>query len=139
MAELAEALSLTDNAVRAHLATLERDGLVRQAGERPGFRKPHFSYELTPEGEELFPKAYGPLLNRVVAQVKERFGSEQLEAVLREVGHRMAEPHRAADSSALEERLEQAVNFLRALAARRQLNVRMARFLSAAPDAPCPR
>jgi predicted ArsR family transcriptional regulator len=115
VAELAEALGLTDNAVRAHLATLERDGLVRQAGERPGFRKPHFSYELTPEGEELFPKAYGPLLNRILAQVKERFGSEQLEAVLREVGHRMAEPHRAAGSSALEERLERAVELLGSL------------------------
>ena len=27
--ELAQALGLTDNAVRAHLVTLERDGLVR--------------------------------------------------------------------------------------------------------------
>ena len=42
VAELAEALELTDNAVRAHLATLERDRFVRRAGERPGFRKPHF-------------------------------------------------------------------------------------------------
>ena len=32
--ELAQALGLTDNAVRAHLATLERDGLVRQGGLR---------------------------------------------------------------------------------------------------------
>ena len=87
---------MTDNAVRAHLATLERDGLVRQGGERPGFRKPHFSYELTAEGEELFPKVYGPLLARILAQLKERFGSEELEAVLREVGQRMAEPHRVA-------------------------------------------
>ncbi|MFL5666689.1 MAG: ArsR family transcriptional regulator, partial [Ktedonobacteraceae bacterium] len=30
--ELARALQLTDNAVRSHLATLERDGLVRQSG-----------------------------------------------------------------------------------------------------------
>jgi predicted ArsR family transcriptional regulator len=34
--ELAAALALTDNAVRAHLATLERDGLVQQAGVRRG-------------------------------------------------------------------------------------------------------
>jgi len=115
VAELAEALSLTDNAVRAHLATLERDGLARQGGERPGFRKPHFSYELTSEGEELFPKAYGPLLDRILAQLKERFGPEELEATLREVGHRMGEPHRAPVSSSLEERLEQAVGLLASL------------------------
>ena len=34
--ELARELDLTDNAIRAHLATLERDGLVTQAGLRRG-------------------------------------------------------------------------------------------------------
>src|SRR5918911_2480444 len=34
--ELAQALGLTDNAVRGHLATLERDGLARPAGVRRG-------------------------------------------------------------------------------------------------------
>jgi predicted ArsR family transcriptional regulator len=115
VAELAEALSLTDNAVRAHLATLERDGLVRQGRERPGFRKPHFSYELTAEGEELFPKAYGPLLNQILTQLKERFGSKQLEKVLRQVGRRMAATHAVADSTGVEERLEHALKVLASL------------------------
>ena len=42
--ELADALHLTDNAVRAHLASLERDRLVVQSGMRPGIRKPHTTY-----------------------------------------------------------------------------------------------
>ena len=70
--ELAEHLELTDNAVRAHLATLERDGLVKQAGLRKGSRKPHFAYELTSEGEHLFPKAYDALLNQFIAVLKQR-------------------------------------------------------------------
>lgn len=115
VAELAEALNLTDSAVRVHLATLERDGLVRQGRERPGFRKPHFSYELTAAAEELFPKAYGPLLNQILAQLKERFGSEQIEAVLQEVGHRMALSHTATGASPLKERLERAVKILASL------------------------
>src|SRR5574341_1702227 len=45
--ELAEELELTDNAVRAHLLSLERDGLLRQSGLQRGTRKPHFAYELT--------------------------------------------------------------------------------------------
>ena len=49
--ELSKLLELTDNAVRAHLATLERDGLVRQTGTRRGLRKPHYQYSLTPEAE----------------------------------------------------------------------------------------
>ena len=115
VAELAEALSLTDNAVRVHLATLERDGLVRQGRERPGFRKPHFSYELTPAAEELFPKAYGPLLNQILAQLKVHFGSEQIEAVLREVGHRMALSHTAPGTTSRKGRLERAVKILASL------------------------
>ena len=55
--DLAEELKLTDNAVRAHLATLERDGLIRQSGLRRGPRKPHFTYVLTDEADKLFPKA----------------------------------------------------------------------------------
>ena len=40
--ELAGALGLTNNAIRNHLATLERDGIVRQEGIRrgPGAGKP---------------------------------------------------------------------------------------------------
>jgi predicted ArsR family transcriptional regulator len=34
--ELAQALGLTDNAIRPHLTALERDGLVRQTGVRRG-------------------------------------------------------------------------------------------------------
>lgn len=53
--ELAQALALTDNAVRSHLATLERDGLVRRCGERRGGAKPASVYELAPDAEQLFP------------------------------------------------------------------------------------
>src|SRR5437762_14169317 len=52
--ELADELRLTDNAVRAHLATLERDRLVVQSGMKPGIRKPHVAYALGPEAEYLF-------------------------------------------------------------------------------------
>ena len=34
--DLAAELELTDNAVRAHLASLERDGLIHQSGTQPG-------------------------------------------------------------------------------------------------------
>lgn len=88
--ELAEELQLTDNAVRSHLSTLERDGLVQQSGVRPGLRKPHAVYELTAEAEQLFPKAYAPLLNQVLDVLDESLAPEVMEGVLREVGRRMA-------------------------------------------------
>ena len=54
--ELAQALGLTANAIRAHLSTLERDGLVRQEGVRrgPGAGKPATLYEIHPAAEPLF-------------------------------------------------------------------------------------
>ena len=91
--ELAEALELTDNAVRSHLASLERDGLIQQLGWRPGFRKPHALYGLTAEAESLFPTAYGPLLRHVIAAVGERLSSRELQASLREVGRTVAMEH----------------------------------------------
>src|SRR5918993_5457059 len=66
--DLAKAVGLTNNGVRAHLATLERDGIVRQGGTvRPaGGGKPAYVYELTPEAEGLFPRAYEPVLGRML-------------------------------------------------------------------------
>lgn len=112
VAELAEALELTDNAVRAHLATLERDRFVRRAGERPGFRKPHFSYELTAEAEELFPKIYGLLLSRIVAAIKKRCGSEQVAAVLHDVGGEIAASRKVPAAATLDERLKHMLKLL---------------------------
>jgi len=88
--ELAEELGLTDNAVRAHLLSLERDGLVVQSGLQRGIRKPHFAYELTPEAEKIFPKAYDAIVNSLIAVLKERLASPELEDVLREVGRSLA-------------------------------------------------
>ncbi|MGH9969750.1 MAG: helix-turn-helix transcriptional regulator [Pyrinomonadaceae bacterium] len=88
--ELAEELGLTDNAVRAHLLSLERDGLVMQSGVQRGTRKPHFAYELTTEAENLFPKAYDALLNQLITVLKGRLTPAALEEILREVGRSLA-------------------------------------------------
>jgi predicted ArsR family transcriptional regulator len=88
--ELARQLELTDNAVRAHLATLERDGLVERRGVRQALRKPHFTYALTPEAEELFPKAYHLLVNQLLAVLKRRLAPRELEDILREVARSLA-------------------------------------------------
>lgn len=87
--DLATELGLTDNAVRAHLASLERDGLVRQGDLRRGPNKPSFTYQLTEQAERLFPKAYGILLNRLLSVISERLPPADVTALLREVGHRI--------------------------------------------------
>jgi predicted ArsR family transcriptional regulator len=91
--ELAAALDLTDNAVRAHLLSLERDGLVQQHGTRPGKRKPHATYGLSPDAEHIFPKAYGPLLSHFVTVVSNRLTPRTLRVTMHEVGAAVAADH----------------------------------------------
>src|ERR1700730_13836968 len=88
--DLAGELTLTDNAVRAHLATLERDGFVRQQGARRGSGKPAFVYELAPAAEHLFPKSYGQVLNELLQALEERISKAELEDMLRTVGRRIS-------------------------------------------------
>jgi predicted ArsR family transcriptional regulator len=114
--QLAEELNLTDNAVRAHLLSLERDGLVRQGGVQRGTRKPHFAYELAPEAENLFPKAYDALLNELISVLKGRFSPSVIEEVLREVGRSLADQHNSgSDRADLEGRIQTALQVLTAL------------------------
>jgi predicted ArsR family transcriptional regulator len=91
--DLVHALGLTDNGIRAHLSVLERDGIVRQRGtvNRGGGGKPAYIYELTPEAEALFPKAYVPVLRRLLDIMEERLGPEETEVLLRAVGRRIAD------------------------------------------------
>ncbi len=113
--ELATKLELTDNAVRAHLATLERDGLVQQSGLRRGPRKPHFTYVLTPEADALFPKAYDALLNQLLNVLKNRLKPAEIEEVLREVGSAVAAGAPAGAGDDLESRVQTALKVLEAI------------------------
>lgn len=114
--DLAARLGLTDNAIRAHLITLERDGLIRQSGVRRGPRKPHFTYSLTPEAERLFPKAYDALLNQLISVLKCRLSEAEIEAVLREVGQKLAaEAAPAGGKDDLQSRVRSAIKMLEAI------------------------
>src|SRR5262249_7994149 len=94
--ELAAALGLTNNAVRTQLDRLERDGLVRPSGSRPGPRKPSITYDLAREAERLFPRVYGPLLRHLLDELADRLPGKKREEVARAVGHRLAAEHRSA-------------------------------------------
>jgi predicted ArsR family transcriptional regulator len=114
--DLAEELELTDNAVRAHLLSLERDGLIKQSGIQRGTRKPHFAYQLTEEAEQLFPKAYDALLNQLIAVLKGRLTPLALEEILREVGRSLADAQAASGkNSDMESRIRRALGALEAI------------------------
>jgi len=114
--DLATALHLTDNAVRAHLATLERDGIVRQVGVRRSGRsgKPAFTYGLTPEAEYLFPRPYADVLDEVLVELQAHLAPNLAEALLRASGSHLASRYPASDGP-VTARLEDAVAALNQL------------------------
>jgi predicted ArsR family transcriptional regulator len=123
--ELARELDLTDNGIRAHLAVLERDGIVRQRGSvrRSSGGKPAYVYELTQEGEDLFPKAYEPTLRRLLEVLSDQLGPEESGALLRSVGRRLAEEHSTRADGA-HARLETAIEVLNELGGLAELEAR---------------
>jgi len=113
---LAEALDLTDNAVRAHLLSLERDGLIHRAGTQAGFRKPHSIYALTADSEQIFPKAYGALLDLLLTVVARKLSPKELRAAMREVGRRVADNHLLeVEGKPRAQRIEAALRILKEL------------------------
>jgi predicted ArsR family transcriptional regulator len=112
--ELAQHLSLTDNAVRAHLVTLERDGLVCQSGARRGSGKPATVYSLTSEAEQHFSKAYAPVLQQLLEVLSTYMPADTLEEIMQNVGRRLALQWNVP-AGELRMRLQQAVAILNEL------------------------
>jgi predicted ArsR family transcriptional regulator len=83
--ELAGALRLTSNAVRAQLQRLLRDGLAQQAGSRPGVRRPHADYHVTSKGRRLFPTGYEAVLNALLDVLAKRLPQRTISKLLVEM------------------------------------------------------
>lgn len=90
--DLAREVGLTDNAVRAHLVSLERDGMIRQAGVRrgEGAGKPAVLFELHPDAEPTLSRAYAPVLSALLEVITDQLPERDAHRVLRETGRRLA-------------------------------------------------
>jgi DeoR family transcriptional regulator, suf operon transcriptional repressor len=99
--EIATELGVSGNAVRAQLASLQRDGLIRSAGMRPGATRPSQTYELTPDLEHLLSRAYVPLLTHLVRLFAAKEAPAKFNTVMRQAGRDLARelaPKTTADS-----------------------------------------
>lgn len=90
--DIAAALDLTENAVRFHIASLSRAGMIRRSGViRAGHvGKPPLAYELTDAAEQIQSRAYAPVLAVFVEDLRERVPVKQLRRIMRSVGSRLA-------------------------------------------------
>jgi len=88
--EIAAHLGLTHNAVRGHLAGLLREGLVREGGRQRGVSRPAVVYEIVPEAEAVFSKAYIPFVANLLRVLRERMPPGELDEIMHLVGRRFA-------------------------------------------------
>jgi predicted ArsR family transcriptional regulator len=88
--DIASKLELSASGVRAQITAMERDGVVRRMGRRPGTTRPSRIFELTPEVEQLLSRAYVPLLTQVVDVFAKGLPARQMDALLREAGRNLA-------------------------------------------------
>lgn len=115
--ELAQALGITDNAVRAQLVSLERDGVVAARGIRRAgtVGKPATVYGLAEGSSPMLSAAYAPMLAALLAELGARLTGRELDAALRAAGRRLAPASR--DNASFAKRVEAGAETLFALGA----------------------
>jgi len=89
IAQLAEQLQLTGEAVRQQLLQLQREGWIEakvtRSSERGRTGRPATSYSLTEAGDHLFPKHYDALSVSMMDAIAEVLGPEGLKRVLEKI------------------------------------------------------
>lgn len=88
--DIASRLELSASGVRVQITAMERDGVVKRVGQRPGTTRPSRIFELTPEVEQLLSRAYLPLLTQLVDVFANGLPPRQLDALLRQTGRKLA-------------------------------------------------
>ncbi|WP_338044372.1 metalloregulator ArsR/SmtB family transcription factor [Paenibacillus pinistramenti] len=76
--EMSAELRITEMAVRRHLGTLERDGLIEPRLQRQTMGRPTSVYALTEEAESLFPKTYHKVALDLLGELAEEAGPDMV-------------------------------------------------------------
>ncbi|WP_325048416.1 helix-turn-helix transcriptional regulator [Paenibacillus sp. CAA11] len=76
--EMTVQLQITEMAVRRHLGTLERDGLIEPKLQRQTMGRPTSVYALTEEAEGFFPKTYHKVTLELLNELKEEAGEAMI-------------------------------------------------------------
>jgi len=105
VAELGQDLGLTRNAVRQHLAGLERDRLIEPRGSERGVSKPSRRYGLSVAGRLVFARGHGPVMRALLDELRTHHRPAEIHGVLEQTGRRLAEG-RVRDKASFPQRLE---------------------------------
>jgi predicted ArsR family transcriptional regulator len=105
--DLSRELAITPMAVRQHLLSLERKGIVVYETKKYGIGRPVFVYKLTDKAKSSFPKVYERFTLEVLRIIEETEGRERLEKIfkVRKKNMQAKLEHAFADTSSLPEKI----------------------------------
>lgn len=108
VSQMAQALEITEMAVRKHLNILERDSFIHITEVKQPLGRPVQVFSLTPQADELFPKSYDNLTVDFLNDLQEIQGDEIINRLFERRSKRLASKYlpymKDADSN--EQRLE---------------------------------
>ncbi len=112
--ELAGQLGVTENAVRAQIALLQREGAVGIEGEVKSGRRPAAVYGVRVGVDVQYSKAYPTVLTHLVKVLGDRMPPKDFKATMKELGRDIASTVPRLPGNA-RQRVEGAVQFLKTL------------------------
>lgn len=119
--DLTQELGLAPATIRRHLDILMRDAHVDVQQVRRETGRPHYVFSLSEAGEDMFPKHYVRLINRLIEEIlalspeeiQGRGGPELVALVCQKMAERLAQAYGPRITGAtLDERVEQVVEAL---------------------------
>lgn len=76
--ELKDYLQITDMAVRKHLSSMEKDGLIQSEEQKQPMGRPIQQYFLSGKGEMLFPKSYEGISVEFLQEIRNLHGTDSI-------------------------------------------------------------
>lgn len=84
VAEMSKEMGITSMAVRQHLMSLEKRGIINYTTRKYGIGRPVFLYKLTGKAHDFFPKSYGPFLSEFLSIVERMDGRKKIRRIFLE-------------------------------------------------------
>jgi len=79
VSELSKEIGITPMAIRQHLMSLEKKGMITYTARKYGIGRPVFHYRLTNKATEMFPKAYAALALDILGSIEEMDGRKKVD------------------------------------------------------------
>jgi len=112
--ELAEALTVSPQAIRRHLKDLEAEGSIEYQSVREGMGRPQHVYQLTAAGRALFPHRYDDFALSLLDTMAETVGKDSVGQVLGKQWEQKALDYRdRIGSGSVRDRLQRLVDLRR--------------------------